>query len=462
MPKDYSSYCMIMQRGMELSSPLLDRLLVPWPLANLAAHGDSNSNNAAIGQEEGALEALMQLTYSQNEGVRKLLVLCGISFDDKNREAIAAAGGVETLHCCIIYGDTSIAIGSINCGFMNILYVTVSAIAFGPDYREFKVDDVHETAAGALWNSAFYRENALHIVQDALVYIFDGRIDASGSSKTLNMDGVGRIALKHVEGFVNSFYDPQSFHTAASSLVPTALAQIDRRSHKNTRSRTSKMQGRIQICNRHRKYLASKMQVHLESTWCRCCITTPIQAKIYAKIVLRNLERPMNSQTLALSGSWITCGKEMKEAQPFSSPLSTLHYGTTQAQALITAQAQPPVLSRHSPTANHRPSPFIFKTLAAISSPFKSSPLTPPFPFTPSDRSALLANAPSSRPALTVRGHGVAGSDLNGLSGQPFKATASVAVSSPSLGAAVGSFDPGIELPPSSPLPANIEPTRAA
>lgn len=26
--------------------------------------------------------------------------------------------------------------------------------------------DVHETAAGALWNLAFHRENALHIVQD--------------------------------------------------------------------------------------------------------------------------------------------------------------------------------------------------------------------------------------------------------------------------------------------------------
>lgn len=39
-------------------------------LANLAAHGDSNSNNAAVGQEAGALEALVQLTSSQNEGVR--------------------------------------------------------------------------------------------------------------------------------------------------------------------------------------------------------------------------------------------------------------------------------------------------------------------------------------------------------------------------------------------------------
>lgn len=39
-------------------------------LANLAAHGDSNTNNAAVGQEAGALEALVQLTRSPHEGVR--------------------------------------------------------------------------------------------------------------------------------------------------------------------------------------------------------------------------------------------------------------------------------------------------------------------------------------------------------------------------------------------------------
>lgn len=39
-------------------------------LANLAAHGDSNSNNAAVGQEAGALEALVQLIRSPHDGVR--------------------------------------------------------------------------------------------------------------------------------------------------------------------------------------------------------------------------------------------------------------------------------------------------------------------------------------------------------------------------------------------------------
>ncbi|XP_044371117.1 protein ARABIDILLO 1 [Triticum aestivum] len=68
-------------------------------LANLAAHGDNNNNNAAVCQEAGALEALVQLTCSQNEGVRQEAAgaLWNLSFDDGNREVIAAAGGVEAL-----------------------------------------------------------------------------------------------------------------------------------------------------------------------------------------------------------------------------------------------------------------------------------------------------------------------------------------------------------------------------
>ncbi|CAN1289904.1 Protein ARABIDILLO 1 [Linum perenne] len=68
-------------------------------LANLAAHGDSNTNNAAVGQEAGALEALVQLTRSPHEGVRQEAAgaLWNLSFDDRNREAIAVAGGVEAL-----------------------------------------------------------------------------------------------------------------------------------------------------------------------------------------------------------------------------------------------------------------------------------------------------------------------------------------------------------------------------
>lgn len=73
-------------------------------LANLAAHGDSNNNNAAVGQEAGALEALVQLTKSPHEGVQQEAAgaLWNLSFDDKNRESIAAFGGVEALVTCFL------------------------------------------------------------------------------------------------------------------------------------------------------------------------------------------------------------------------------------------------------------------------------------------------------------------------------------------------------------------------
>ncbi|PWZ06459.1 Protein ARABIDILLO 1 [Zea mays] len=186
-------------------------------LANLAAHGDINDNNAAVGQEAGALEALVQLTGSQNEGVRQEAAgaLWNLSFDDRNREAIAAVGGVEAL-------------------------------------------DVHETAAGALWNLAFYSGNALRIVEEggvpvlvkicsssgskmarfmsalALAYMFDGRMDevalvgasSASSSKSVNIEGARRIAFKHIETFVLTFSDPQMFSTAAASSAPAALSHV--------------------------------------------------------------------------------------------------------------------------------------------------------------------------------------------------------------------------------------------
>ncbi|KAM0842629.1 hypothetical protein ACQ4PT_058252 [Festuca glaucescens] len=239
-------------------------------LANLAAHGDNNTNNAAVGQEAGALEALVQLTCSQNEGVRQEVAgaLWNLSFDDKNREAIAAAGGVEALvslaQQCLNASDglqeraagalwglsvseaNSIAIGQEG-GVTPLLTMACS-----------EVEDVHETAAGALWNLAFYSSNALCIVEEggvpilvhlcsssgskmarfmsalALAYMFDGRMNeaailgssSEGSFKGVNVEGARRMALKHIEIFVLTFSDPQVFSMAAASSAPAALSQV--------------------------------------------------------------------------------------------------------------------------------------------------------------------------------------------------------------------------------------------
>ncbi|KAK4414612.1 protein ARABIDILLO 1 [Sesamum alatum] len=136
-------------------------------LANLAAHGDSNSNNAVVGQEAGALEALVQLTRSQHDGVRQEAAgaLWNLSFDDRNREAIAAAGGVEALvalaHSCVIasHGLQERAAGAL----WGLSVSETNSVAIGREggvapliaLARSDAEDVHETAAGALWNLAF-------------------------------------------------------------------------------------------------------------------------------------------------------------------------------------------------------------------------------------------------------------------------------------------------------------------
>ncbi|KAL0379744.1 UNVERIFIED_CONTAM: protein ARABIDILLO 2 [Sesamum angustifolium] len=239
-------------------------------LANLAAHGDSNSNNAVVGQEAGALEALVQLTRSQHDGVRQEAAgaLWNLSFDDRNREAIAASGGVEALvalaHSCL---NTSHGLQERAAGALWGLSVSeANSVAIGREggvapliaLARSDAEDVHETAAGALWNLAFNPGNALRIVEEggvpalvhlcsssvskmarfmsalALAYMFDGRMDeialvgtsTESTSKSVNLDGLRRTALKHIEAFVMTFSDPQAFAAAAASSAPAALAQV--------------------------------------------------------------------------------------------------------------------------------------------------------------------------------------------------------------------------------------------
>ncbi|KAI3444777.1 hypothetical protein Pfo_001442 [Paulownia fortunei] len=239
-------------------------------LANLAAHGDSNSNNAAVGQEAGALEALVQLTRSPHDGVRQEAAgaLWNLSFDDRNREAIAAAGGVEALvalaHSCsnASHGLQERAAGAL----WGLSVSEANSIAIGREggvapliaLARSDAEDVHETAAGALWNLAFNPGNALRIVEEggvpalvhlcsssvskmarfmsalALAYMFDGRMDeialvgtsTESNSKSVNLDGLRRMALKHIEAFVMTFSDPQAFAAAAASSAPAALTQV--------------------------------------------------------------------------------------------------------------------------------------------------------------------------------------------------------------------------------------------
>ena len=49
---------------------------------------------------------------------------------------------------------------------------------------------------------------------------------SESTSKSVSLDGARRMALKHIETFILTFSDPQSFSAAAVSSAPAALAQV--------------------------------------------------------------------------------------------------------------------------------------------------------------------------------------------------------------------------------------------
>ncbi|XP_059651636.1 protein ARABIDILLO 1 [Cornus florida] len=332
-------------------------------LANLAAHGDSNNNNAAVGQEAGALEALVQLTSSSHEGVRQEAAgaLWNLSFDDRNREAIAAAGGVEAL-VALAHSSTNASPGLQERAAGALWGLSVSetnSIAIGQGggvapliaLARSDAEDVHETAAGALWNLAFNPGNALRIVEEggvpalvhlcsssvskmarfmaalALAYMFDGRMDefaligtsSESTSKSVSLDGARRMALKHIEAFVLTFSEPQAFSAAAASSSSAALTQVTElaRIQEAGHLRCSGAEiGRfvamlrnpsstLKVCaafallqftipgGRHALHHVTLLQNAGAPRLLRAAAaaaTAPLEAKIFARVVLRNLE----------------------------------------------------------------------------------------------------------------------------------------------------------------------------
>ncbi|KAL8542697.1 hypothetical protein ACS0TY_003538 [Phlomoides rotata] len=340
-------------------------------LANLAAHGDSNGNNAAVGKEAGALDALVQLIRSPHEGVRQEAAgaLWNLSFDDRNREAIAATGGVEALVALAnSSSNASPGLQERAAGALWGLSVSeANSIAIGQEggvlplivFARSDVEDVHETAAGALWNLAFNPSNALLIVEEggvsalvhlcstsaskmarfmsalALTYMFDGRTDevamvgtsTQGTSKSTDLDGSRRIALKRIEAFVISFADPQALAAAAASLAPAALAQVTEsaRIQEAGHLRCSGAEiGRfvamlrnpcptLKSCaafallqftipgGRHGMHHANLLQSAGAPRVLRvaaAAAAAPLEAKIFARIVLRNLQHYIQMESL--------------------------------------------------------------------------------------------------------------------------------------------------------------------
>ncbi|KAK6120751.1 hypothetical protein DH2020_045507 [Rehmannia glutinosa] len=268
-------------------------------LTNLAAHWDTNGHDSAVGQEAGALDALVQLTRSRHDGVRKEAAgaLWNLSYDHRNREEMRL---VELRHCSSLCRASKMGTVLYDIMFPNspgkrILELDValanscSNASLGLQLRaagslwglseseaysiaidrgggvaplialaQSNAEDVHEVAAGALWNLAFYPSNALHIMEEdgihalahlcsssvskmarfmsalTLAYMFDGRIDdialngtpTDGTSKSVGLDGPRRMAMKHIEDFVMTISDPRLLSAAATSSDPASLVQV--------------------------------------------------------------------------------------------------------------------------------------------------------------------------------------------------------------------------------------------
>ncbi|GMJ01203.1 F-box Armadillo protein 1, ARABIDILLO-1, F-BOX Protein 5 [Hibiscus trionum] len=288
--------------------------------------------------------------------------LWNLSFDDRNREAIAAGGGVEALvtlaQSC---SNASPGLQERAAGALWGLSVSeANSIAIGQEggvapliaLARSDAEDVHETAAGALWNLAFNHSNALRIIEEggvpalvhlcssseskmarfmaalALAYMFDGsRTDeftpiatpSESSSKNVSLDVPRRMALKHIEAFILGFSNPQAFAAAAVSSAPAALAQVTEKARiqeaghlrcsgveigrfvsmlRNASSilKTCAAFALLQITipgGRHAVHHATLMQGAGAARVLRAAAAaanSPIEAKIFARIVLRNLE----------------------------------------------------------------------------------------------------------------------------------------------------------------------------
>ncbi|CAH8304720.1 unnamed protein product [Eruca vesicaria subsp. sativa] len=238
-------------------------------LANLAIHDDGNINNDAIGLETGVLQTLLQLTKSNHVGLKQEAAgaLWSLAYDDKNRELIAALGGVEVL---VEFAKSCVNASS---GLQENAAGALWALAHSEEHSmaigekggipplillaRFNYEAVHETVAGALWNLSFNQNNALRIVEEdgvkmlvrlctysnskwarflsslALAYIFDGRLDGflrnTPPKVTLKRVYVAdkRSALRCIESYIKTFMDQQIFETgdASSSTTPPMSAQ---------------------------------------------------------------------------------------------------------------------------------------------------------------------------------------------------------------------------------------------
>ncbi|KAI6702889.1 hypothetical protein NL676_012025 [Syzygium grande] len=235
---------------------------VAQALANFASQQCGNGDNAAVGQRVAVMEALVQLTRSPHEvvGLKAADSLWNLSFDDRNREAIASAGGVCALvtlaKTCLnaspllqmrvaraLWGLAVSKAYSLSIGLDGGVAPLIEMARSIHDY-------VRGAAIGAICNIVFVPINAVTMVEQgglpvlvqlcssstsktirfmatlALAFMFDGSMDeqalvGTSSERSSNR----RMAFKQIKDYVLVFSDQQDYTAAAASSAPVALAE---------------------------------------------------------------------------------------------------------------------------------------------------------------------------------------------------------------------------------------------
>ncbi|XP_076899982.1 protein ARABIDILLO 1-like [Bidens hawaiensis] len=242
-------------------------------LANLTAYGDSNTLNAAVGQEDGAIDALVLLIRSENEAVcqEALSALSNLLSDDRNLEQIVLVEGVEALVSLARRCTTSA-----NAYLQKIVARTLwtlsaseaNSITIGREggvtalirLARSTTEDVEEAAAEALLRLTFNPRNALRIVEDGSVldlyklkscesekarfmialvcaYMCDGRMDeyarvAEGAPNSSDLEMAKIAASSYISPvFMWTFVDRRAFSGISLSTASAQVAQIVKSAH---------------------------------------------------------------------------------------------------------------------------------------------------------------------------------------------------------------------------------------
>ncbi|KAG5538717.1 hypothetical protein RHGRI_019319 [Rhododendron griersonianum] len=158
---------------------------------------------------------------------------------------------------------------------------------------------VHETAAGALWNLAF-NPVLETVVSSEFEQIMDefALIASESTSRSSSIEMAKGKALKSIKSFLRSFFDPQTFAAAAASSSLAPLWQEAESSHIQEAghlrcSETVIARFFTALGSRHAPHHVALLQDAGAPQVLRVAAaaeTAPLDAKVFARIVLRNLE----------------------------------------------------------------------------------------------------------------------------------------------------------------------------